>query len=177
MILLLLRCDLPCFAIVGAIIGSVGFVVAALPKRYQTTWNFPCTQSGQYDTVTGACKKKNDCPSGRRQVSSDLGSYCACLPDSVIGCYPFGIGIVNALYILAATNCLGKLIDVNFILTIATKLSYGSGLIISLFMPETMNKSLEELNDDIITDKDNEFAAEVTDDKGQYEQVQTAEQI
>ena len=42
-------------------------------------------------------------------------------------------------------------------------------------MPETMNKSLEELNDDII--KDNEFAAEVTDDKGQYEQVQTAEQI
>jgi MFS family permease len=66
-------------------------------------------------------------PSGNADVPGLLGcDYC--IPGVLSGCYPYGIGVPGALGILAGINFLGMLF--------------------TLLVPETNQKSLEELNED-----------------------------
>jgi len=113
----------------GAIIGAFGFLFAANPARREKTWTFPCYKP--FDTYPGtdACKLKTNCPTGRSTYSTDtrfpqLCDYC--LPRVKVQCYPFGLGVQGALGILAGTNFLG--------------------IWFTFLLPETMGKTLEELN-------------------------------
>ena len=121
----------------GAYIGSVfamqafGFLFAAQPHRNKTTWSFPCDRDS--DLYLGSngerlgCKVKNACPTGRVVTSTDVPGLCDfCDPKLLSGCAPFGLGVQGSLGILAA---------INFI-----------GLLTSFMIPETMGKTLEELN-------------------------------
>jgi len=142
----------------GAIIGAFGFLYAAQPGPNETFYSFPCssdyndlgvpdraTYSGSSAYKTGiwatkhgpdyACKVVNNCPGGRQTThgasgtADRSGSLCSvCTPNLLSGCFPFGIGIQGALGILAGTNFLGMLF--------------------TFLLPETMGKSLEELNMD-----------------------------
>jgi len=113
----------------GAIIGAFGFLYAANPAPGETSWKFPCWTEPVYGMVTstGACKQKNNCPTGRTQLSSTIGANCdICTPLVKTGCYPYGLGVQGALAILTATNFLG--------------------MIFTVFIPETAGKTLEELS-------------------------------
>ena len=68
--------------------------------------------------------------------------------DMLSGCYPFGIGIISALYILGATNCIG--------------------LLCTFLIPETMNKTLESLNHE---EEGNDAAPVLQKKKKKKEQV------
>ena len=57
-----------------------------------------------------------------------------CNTKLLSGCFPFGIGIQGALGVLAATNFLG--------------------LLTTFLIPETMGKTLEELNGEEISHKE-----------------------
>jgi len=127
----------------GAIVGAFGFLYASQPSRGATSWSFPCGnieyKDGQVvrlqDIVNGACKRVNSCPSGRSAPAA-LGAECTCNNNLLAGCYPFGINIQGALGILAATNFVGMLC--------------------TFLLPETMGKSLEELNNEEEFDKSSE---------------------
>jgi PHS family inorganic phosphate transporter-like MFS transporter len=126
----------------GAIIGAFGFLYAAQPAEGESTWAFPC-QGAVYQTpanyiirksdldATGGCIRKLNCPTGR---TDDGNGHCNCTPNALSGCYPFGIGIQGALGVLAATNFLGMLF--------------------TFLLPETNQKSLEELQGLTEHDKD-----------------------
>lgn len=112
----------------GAIIGAFGFLFASQPAPGETTYSYPCYSSfGDLD-INGACKQKNNCPSGRMTpAGAGLGDTCSeCIPGVLSGCYPFGIGVQGALGILAATNFIG--------------------LLFTFFIPETAGERLEVLN-------------------------------
>jgi len=112
----------------GAIVGAFGFLYAAQPKKGETIYKYPCTHTADMDSAyPKACGRKNNCPTGRKALSTTLGTYCdTCIPNTLAGCAPYGIGVQGALGILAATNFLGMLF--------------------TFLVPETMGKSLEELN-------------------------------
>ena len=113
----------------GAIIGAFGFLFASQPEPKEITWAFPCNKPFDVYPTTGACKLKNNCPTGRQIYSymTAFPSRCdQCIPKALSGCYPFGAGIPGALGVLAATNFLG--------------------MWFTLILPETMGKTLEELN-------------------------------
>ena len=116
----------------GAIVGAFGFLFAAVPHILETTWMFPCIYSTDfyYDSQQQrmGCKIKNNCPSGT--AASDTTVIPApcdfCNPKLLVGCVPYGVGVQGALGILAAINF--------------------CGLLTTFMIPETMGKSLEELN-------------------------------
>ena len=115
----------------GAIIGAFGFLFAAQPHRNETTWSFPCDRDSDFYLGSNGerlgCKVKNACPTGRVVTSTDVPGLCDfCDPKILSGCAPFGLGVQGSLGILAA---------INFI-----------GLLTSFMIPETMGKTLEELN-------------------------------
>jgi len=112
----------------GAIIGAFAFLYASQPAKNEITFSYPCLEkNGDLDSVTGACKRKNNCPTGRAAPSgSALGSECTTCTGILAGCYPFGLGISGALGILAGINFLGMLF--------------------TFLVPETKGKTLEELN-------------------------------
>ena len=83
---------------------------------------------------TTACLVKPNCPGGTiatPAINNGYKSYkCVCpIPAPLSGCFPYGIGIQGALGILAGTNFLG--------------------MIFTLLVPETMGKTLEELNGEL----------------------------
>ena len=151
----------------GAIVGAFGFLYASSPAQNDKIWSFPCqpgnykdgyvTRKSDLQTYPGgnslqlpgyfyACVRKMNCPSGRIEfgnnpaidpnpglsttayggIHSGSSSCNFCLPGILSGCYPFGIGLTGALYILAATNFVG--------------------LLFTFLLPETNQKSLEELS-------------------------------
>jgi len=114
----------------GAIVGAFGFLYASQPTQGEVTYKYPCTHLADMDSAyPKACGRKNNCPTGRKTASSTapLGTTCSvCIPHTLAGCYPFGIGVAGALGILAATNFLGMLF--------------------TFLVPETRGKTLEELN-------------------------------
>jgi len=112
----------------GAIVGAFGFLYAAQPQKGETIYKYPCTHKADMDSAyPKACGRKNNCPTGRKALSTVLGTYCdTCIPNTLAGCAPYGIGVKGALGILAATNFLVMLF--------------------TFLVPETMGKSLEELN-------------------------------
>ena len=133
----------------GAIVGAFGFLFASQPAEGETTWSYPCqgpkvTDSPLYPgsggplwttqtndlTATGSCKVKNACPTGRYDPGYGKGNCGDCIPNQLSGCYNFGIGIVASLGILAGTNFLG--------------------MFFTFLLPETNQKTLEELNDTIL---------------------------
>ena len=121
----------------GAIIGSFGFLFAAQPHTLESTWSFPCTFDSDFyfDTsvsppVRGGCKLKNACPIGHSATGTTVPSLCdICNVKLLSGCAPFGVGVQGALGILAAINF--------------------CGLLTTFMIPETMGKSLEELNGEL----------------------------
>lgn len=131
----------------GAIIGSFGFLYAAQPSRYETTWSYPCTYytdtyhptQAQFDAgfQKAGCVRKNNCPGGysvSKANSAVVPTLCdTCNPLLLSGCFNFGIGVQGALGILAAINF--------------------CGLLTSFLIPETMGKSLEELNGEAVSRK------------------------
>ena len=129
----------------GAIIGSFGFLFAAQPAPLETSWNFPCTYVTDfyYDTsVTppsrGGCKIKNACPIGLVAASGPVPTLCSiCDTKLLSGCAPFGVGVQGALGILAAINF--------------------CGLLTTFMIPETMGKSLEELNGEMPLENEKEM--------------------
>jgi MFS transporter, PHS family, inorganic phosphate transporter len=116
----------------GAIIGAFGFLFAAQPRPKETTWSFPCDRDVDFyiDQFTGdklGCMVKNSCPIGLTATGTEVPGLCDfCDPRKLSGCAPFGLGVQGALGILAAINFLG--------------------LLTSFMIPETMGKTLEELN-------------------------------
>jgi PHS family inorganic phosphate transporter-like MFS transporter len=138
----------------GAILGAFGFLFAAQPAKEETTWSYPCRYATDLSKNNGKtyCKRKANCPAGRQvpyywtgvptastgyltEWPSKVGAYdgavcSACTPRLLSGCYYYGIGVPAALAILAATNFLGMLF--------------------TFMIPETMGKSLEELNGEAV---------------------------
>ena len=136
----------------GAIIGAFGFLFASQPASGETTWSYPCQgpqytlnplypssgtalwQTRQNDLNTaasgGSCKVKNNCPTGRSDPGYPVTPCGDCIPKQLSGCYPYGIGVPASLAILAATNFLGMLF--------------------TFLLPETNQKTLEELNGTIL---------------------------
>jgi hypothetical protein len=123
----------------GAIVGAFGFLYASSPKRGDTTYSFPCTKAAydfSYDpallvkksdlTSTGSCIEKNNCPTGRTDPGFGKGYCDQCTPGVKSGCYPYGIGLIASLGVLAATN--------------------ACGFFLTFLLPETNQRSLEELN-------------------------------
>ena len=152
----------------GAIVGAFGFLYASSPAKTDKIWSFPCLPGSYKDgyvtrksdlatfpSGTGpgstqlpgffySCVRKMNCPAGWIEFGNSPtadpnpglstsffpatgSSTCDyCLPGVLSGCYPFGIGITGALYILAATNFIG--------------------LLFTFLLPETNQKSLEELS-------------------------------
>ena len=116
----------------GAIVGSFGFLFAASPAVGETSWSFPCTYVTDLYVPTaldsrGGCKRVNNCPTGTSPMSATtLPSECVCNAYLLTGCFPNGLGVQGALGILAAINF--------------------CGLLTTFMIPETMGKSLEELN-------------------------------
>lgn len=129
----------------GAIVGSFGFLFAASPHMLETTWSQPCVYYTDFyhpsaDAIAGGyakygCVRKNNCPVGTSAATSDIPSLCSvCNPLLLSGCFNFGAGVQGALGILAAINF--------------------CGLLTTFLIPETMGKSLEELNGEEITVKE-----------------------
>jgi len=46
--------------------------------------------------LAGYCKQKNNCPTGRTQVSSTIGASCDLCTPLVKCCYPYGLGVQGA---------------------------------------------------------------------------------
>ena len=126
----------------GAIVGAFGFLFAAQPGKMDTTWSYPCVLDTDFNYDTSmppkklGCKKINNCPIGLvSSTNSIVPSLCDyCDPRLLSGCAPFGIGVQGALGVLAA---------INFI-----------GLLTTFLIPETMGKSLEQLNGEEISDEE-----------------------
>lgn len=131
----------------GAIIGSFGFLFASQPFRLETTWKFPCIYDTDFNYDTSSvpftklgCKVTNLCPTGRSALESTVPSLCSfCDRRKLSGCTGYGLGIEGALGILAGINF--------------------CGLLTTFLIPETMGRSLEELNGEVITDFDIENEA------------------
>jgi hypothetical protein len=83
------------------------------------------------------CVRKNNCPGGYSVSKANapvVPTLCdVCNTQLLSGCFNFGIGVQGALGILAAINF--------------------CGLLTSFLIPETMGKSLEELNGEAISRK------------------------
>eukprot|EP01036_Dinobryon_divergens_P029146 gene29145-38209_t len=120
----------------GAIIGAFGFVYASSPARGEMTWDFPCDIYKKELMSNGACNVKANCPVGRMKPSDPHGSCDTCIKGALSGCYPYGIKVRGSLFVLAGINCLGFLF--------------------TFLIPETNNKSLEELNGEAETDEGDE---------------------
>lgn len=122
----------------GAIIGAFGFLFAAQPHELETTWSFPCTYDTDFNYSTDTpplklgCKLKTSCPIGLVSNPAVVPSLCDyCDPKLLSGCATYAVGIEGALGILVGINLLG--------------------MFTSFMVPETMGKSLEELNGQNIT--------------------------
>jgi MFS transporter, PHS family, inorganic phosphate transporter len=124
----------------GAIIGSFGFLFAASPKVGETSFSLPCTYVTDLYVPTATntkagCKRLNNCPAGTAvKDATVVPSDCICNPLLLSGCFPNGLGVQGALGILAAINFLG--------------------LLTTFLIPETMGKSLEELNGEAAPSKE-----------------------
>ena len=119
----------------GAIIGAFGFLFAAQPHTLESTWSFPCTYDTDfYHDAAGnrlGCKLKTNCPTGTAVTPTTPAPIVPALCDwcnvkLLSGCAPYGLGVQGALGILAGINF--------------------CGLLTTFMIPETMGKSLEELN-------------------------------
>jgi len=110
----------------GAIIGAFAFLFASQPQRKELTWDFPCDASKNELLANGACKVKSNCPTGRVKPGSLNDACDVCVKGALSGCYPYGIGVKGALFVLAGINCLGFLF--------------------TFLVPETNGKTLEDLN-------------------------------
>jgi Sugar (and other) transporter len=122
----------------GAIIGAFGFLFAAQPHKLEATWSFPCSYDTDfyYSTDTPperlGCKLRTSCPIGLVATGSAVPSPCDyCNPKLSSGCATYAVGIEGALGILVGINILG--------------------MFTSFMVPETMGKSLEELNGQNVT--------------------------
>ena len=154
----------------GAIIGAFGFLYASQPASGELTWAYPCqgattipnpmlgisgnsdltwtirandlVTSSQNPDAVGACQVKNNCPTGWYDVGyyktvpfGKSGSQCTfCQTNLLSLCYPFGLGQPVALGILAATNF--------------------AGMLFTFLLPETNQKTLEELNGTKVDEKE-----------------------
>ena len=130
----------------GAIVGSFGFLFAASPHMYETTWSQPCVYYSDFYHPNQAtidagnakygCIRKTNCPTGTNVPSgSQVPAQCSnCNTKLLTGCFNYGAGVQGALGILAAINF--------------------CGLLTTFLIPETMGKSLEELNGEAVTPKD-----------------------
>ena len=130
----------------GAIIGSFGFLFASQPFPLETSWSFPCNYATDFNYDSNppferlGCIVKNLCPIGRESDTSVVPSSCnLCDTRKLSGCSSYGLGIEGALGILAGINF--------------------CGLLTTFLIPETMGRSLEELNGEVITDFDIENEA------------------
>ena len=126
----------------GAIVGALGFMYASQPGKMDTTWSHPCVYDTDFNYDASmppnklGCKKRNNCPIGlvssTKSIVPSLCDYCD--PRLLSGCAPFGIGARGALGVLAAINLVG--------------------LLTTFLIPETMGKSLEQLNGEEISDEE-----------------------
>jgi len=114
------------------IINQAGY---GFPQIYPKTLNVVNFKTATaLPANTTACLVKPNCPGGTiatPAINNGYKSYkCVCpIPAPLSGCFPYGIGIQGALGILAGTNFLGMLF--------------------TLLVPETMGKTLEELNGEL----------------------------